>query len=414
MKIPDVRLNGKLGFYQKGNKEFANIFFHEKTEEYVTQFGYVRPNGVVKERPGVNIVKQAGNLLNSIENLISNGYSLVAMPEGLKLRSYDEIKAEKDAKESTISSSVKPVVEKPKDLTTIPRIEFVAGKTVKIAKQVVPVREGEFEHIPSVNKAYFFPEHTNDVILDMLEKRPLLLTGHTGCGKTSLIEQIAARMNQSTVRSNMNGQTTVGDFVGMWTVKGGETVWVDGVLPRAMKEGHWLVIDEIDCADAAILATLNAVLEKNGVLTLKEKGFEVVKPHENFRLFATANTVGCMATFRSLYQGTNIMNEAFLDRFRVYHAEYLPEKEEVRVLVATVKDLNPEVATQMVKVANMVRDAFQKEEVTTTFSTRRLIDWAEMFMRNGNLKKSAQNVIYSKITFEDSKVIEGYLSRLVK
>lgn len=413
MKTVDSRLTGKLGFYMKANKEFANIFFNPATGDYVTQFGYVRPNGDVKERNGAKMVKQAGNLVTSIQSLIDDGYALTAMPATMKLRSFEEIVANKEAKASSVLPA-KPVVEKPKDLTTVPVIEFVAGKTVKIAKQIVPVREGESDYVPRLNKAYFFPEHTNDVILDMIEKRPLLLTGHTGCGKTSLIEQIAARMNQSMVRSNMNGQTTVGDFVGMWTVKGGETVWVDGVLPRAMKEGHWLVIDEIDCADAAILATLNAVLEKNGVLTLKEKGFEVVKPHENFRLFATANTVGCMAAFRSLYQGTNLMNEAFLDRFRVYHAAYLPEKEETRVLCATVKDLQPEVATQMVKVANMVRDAFQKEEVTTTFSTRRLIDWAEMYMRNANLKKAAQNVIYSKITAEDSKVIEGYLSRLVK
>lgn len=415
MKTVDVRLNGKIGFYQKNNKEFANISFHAPTGEYITQFGYIRHDGQVKERPSANVVKQAGNLLNTIENLVKNGYELKpSMPAGMNLRSYEEVKNQREVKESKVASAIKPVVEKPKDLTTVPRIEFVAGKTVKIAKQVVPIREGEFDHVPQINKAYFFPEHTNDVILDMLEKRPLLLTGHTGCGKTSLIEQIAARINQSMVRSNMNGQTTVGDFVGMWTVKGGETVWVDGVLPRAMKEGHWLVIDEIDCADAAILATLNAVLEKNGVLTLKEKGFEVVKPHENFRLFATANTVGCMAAFRSLYQGTNLMNEAFLDRFRVYHAAYLPEREEVKVLVASVKDLAPETATIMVKVANMVRDAFQKEEITCTFSTRRLIDWAEMFKRNANMKKAAQNVIYSKISFEDSKVIEGYLSRLVK
>jgi cobaltochelatase CobS len=415
MKTVDSRLNGKLGFYQKGNKEFANISFHAPSGDYITQFGYVRPNGQVRERHGVNIVKQAGNVLNSIEKLLADGYALTEMPTGLKIRSYEEVKADKETKDSKVATApTKPVVEKPKDLTTVPRIEFVAGKTVKIAKQVVPVREGTFDHVPMTNKAYFFPEHTNDVILDMLEKRPLLLTGHTGCGKTSLIEQIAARMNQSMVRSNMNGQTTVGDFVGMWTVKGGETVWVDGVLPRAMKEGHWLVIDEIDCADAAILATLNAVLEKNGVLTLKEKGFEVVKPHENFRLFATANTVGCMAAFRSLYQGTNIMNEAFLDRFRVYHAAYLPEKEETKVVMATVNGLNSDTAVLMVKVANMVRDAFQKEEITSTFSTRRLIDWAEMFMRNGNMKKAAQNVIYSKISTEDSKVIEGYLSRLVK
>ena len=74
-----------------------------------------------------------------------------------------------------------------------------------------------------------------------------------------MIEQIAARANQGMLRSNLNGQTTIGDFVGLWTVKGGETVWVDGVLPKAMREGIWLVLDEIDFAEPAILSVINSV-----------------------------------------------------------------------------------------------------------------------------------------------------------
>ena len=150
-----------------------------------------------------------------------------------------------------------------------------------------------------------------------------MLIGHTGAGKTSLIEQVAARAQHGVVRSNMNGQTTVGDFVGFWTVKGGETMWVDGVLPTAMREGLWLIVDEIDFAEPSILAALTAVLEPHGRLTLKEKGNEVVAPHPAFRLFATANAVGAMSQFRHLYQGANLMNEAFLDRWRVYLLDYL-------------------------------------------------------------------------------------------
>lgn len=406
MKNVDYRLNGKLGFYQQGHN-FVNFSFDTVKGEYFIQYGYVRPNGTAQERIGATrCLVQGGSILNQIEKLVKQGYALVQKPETLTLRNFEEMRKGIEA------NPVAPKVEKPQDLSIVPRLELVTGKTVKIAKQIIPILSGEFDHVPRLNKAYFFPEHTNDVILDILEKRPVLLTGHTGCGKTSLFEQIASRTNQPVVRSNMNGQTTVGDFVGMWTVKGGETIWVDGVLPRAMKEGHWLVIDEIDCADAAILATLNAVLEKNGVLTLKEKGFEVVKPHENFRIFATANTVGCMAVYRSLYQGTNLMNEAFLDRFRVYHVDYLPEKEELKVLMNSVQNLKPEIGQAMVRVANMIRESFKKEEISTTFSTRRLIDWAEMYNRHGSLKKSASAVIYSKISFEEAKTIEGIISRL--
>ena len=119
-----------------------------------------------------------------------------------------------------------------------------------------------------------------------------------------------------------------------------------------------------------------------------------------------------MAIFRSLYQGTNLMNEAFLDRFRVYHVDYLPQAEEIKVLVASVPKIRPEIASAMVKIANLVRESFKKEDVSSTFSTRRLIDWAEMYVRHGNLKKSATHIIYSKVSFEDAKVIDGLISRL--
>lgn len=402
-KSVDSKLAPLLGFYVKG-QNFINVSFDEEEGAYWIQYGYFRPNGQLQERVGsTKKIVQIGSVTNQLENLKATGYEKTTIPSGQKLRSVSELR-----------TGQKTVVkeEKPLDQSKIPTMELVEGKTVKIASQIIPIREGVFEHVPMQNSAYHFPEFTNDVVLDLMEKRAILLTGHTGCGKTSLYEQIASRVNQPVVRSNMNGQTTVGDFVGMWTVKAGETVWVDGVLPRAMKEGHWLIIDEIDCADASILAVLNAVLEKNGTLTLKEKGFEVIKPHSEFRILATANTVGCMAHFRSLYQGTNIMNEAFLDRFRVYHVNYLPEKEEVQVLIKSVPKIDTKIAVAMVQVAQAVRTSFEKEDMQSTFSTRRLIDWAEMYVRHGNLQKSAKAVIYSKTSFEDASTIDGLIKRI--
>lgn len=394
----DEKLKGKLGYYLK-KSDFIYFSFDDTTGEYWIQYGYIRPSGEAFERQNsCRRVMKSATLERQIEKWSGQGYVLTEKPKDMKLRDFAKLR--NDYKEAG------GAIEETKE----PEVELQEG-FVRVGKTALEVKKGEFDYVPKLNEAYFFAEHTNDVVMDMLEVRPVLLTGHTGCGKTSLVEQIAARINQPTIRSNMNGQTTVGDFVGMWTVKAGETVWVDGVLPRAMKEGHWLVIDEIDCADAQILAVLNAVLEKNGTLTLKEKGFEVVRPHKDFRLFATANTVGCMSVFRSLYQGTNLMNEAFLDRFRVYHVDYLPQAEEVKVLVASVPKIRPEVASAMVNIANLVRESFRKEDMSCTFSTRRLIDWAEMYLRHGNLKKSAQNIIYSKISQEDAKTIDGLITR---
>lgn len=397
----DSRLAGKMGYYVNKH-EFVVFSFDEAHGEYFIQYGYTRPNGQAQERESAQRrLVQPGSVISQLSKLVDGGYKLEEAPKGFKIRSINEVRTKV---ESAPKAPAEPVL--------APVVELLDASMVKIAKQVMKIREGEFNYVPRKNDAYFFPEHTNDVILDIQEKKAVLLTGHTGCGKTSLIEQIASRINQPVLRSNMNGQTTVGDFVGMWTVKAGTMNWIDGVLPKAMREGYWIVIDEIDCADASILATLNAVLEKNGVLTLKEKDGEVITPHENFRIFATANTVGCMAVFRSLYQGTNLMNEAFIDRFRVYLADYMPEKEEVKVLIASVPKLRIEVATQMVRVASAVRTAFTKEEVSCTFSTRRLIDWAEMYARHGQIKSSAQAIIYSKISPEDKKVIEGLIVRI--
>jgi cobaltochelatase CobS len=293
------------------------------------------------------------------------------------------------------------------------------SETVKIRSVDMAKRSGYGSYVPKVNPGYVLAEHIDDICHDINEDRKVLLIGHTGTGKTSSIEQIAARMGQGVVRVNMNGQTTVGDFVGMWTVKGGETVWVDGTLPKAMREGHWLIVDELDFAEPAILSVLNAVLEKAGKLMLKEKGHELVEPHENFRLFGTANGVGVMAQYRGLYQGTNLMNEAFLDRWRVYHIDYLPAEEEVKALIGSVERMKgkEKIAAVIVRVANMIREAFKNEEISCTFSTRRMLDWAEMMIRYKEHPeapfKAAQSTIFSKVSKEDGEVIKNIIQRVM-
>jgi len=289
--------------------------------------------------------------------------------------------------------------------------------------------ESEKLLIPSVNENYHFPKDlASDIGHDIKENRKILLTGHKGCGKTSLFEQIAGKMGQPVLRVNMNGQTTISDFVGFWTVKGGETVWVDGALPLAMRRGYWLIIDEIDFAEAQILSVLNPVTEKNGKLFLKEKGHEIVEPHKYFRLFATANTVGCMEEYRFLYQGANLMNSALLDRFRVYHINYLPREEEIKVLVDNVEGLKPEVAGWFVTLANEIREAFEREELASTFSLRQLIDFAELMMRKKAQykgtgvtdSKTAEKCVIdainiglkSKVSRQDGLVIEGIAKRI--
>ncbi|CAB3793508.1 AAA family ATPase [Paraburkholderia fynbosensis] len=281
------------------------------------------------------------------------------------------------------------------------------GETVRIAEVEVPCGVGG-ALVPPVNPAYLFAARFNDIVEDIAENRRVMLIGHTGAGKTSLIEQVAARSHHGVLRSNMNGQTTVGDFVGFWTVKGGETLWVDGVLPTAMREGLWLIVDEIDFAEPSILAALTAVLEPHGRLVLKEKGNEIVAPHPSFRLFATANAVGAMSQFRHLYQGANLMNEAFLDRWRVYLLDYLTPAEEADVLMRTLApNMTRALATTLAAIAADCRAAFAREDLSSAFSTRRLLDWAELRLRTGDPERAAAPAIYAKVSPEDAALIRG-------
>ncbi|HEX7932498.1 MAG TPA: AAA family ATPase [Paraburkholderia sp.] len=264
--------------------------------------------------------------------------------------------------------------------------------------------------VPPVNPAYLFAARSDNVLLDIAENRRILLIGHTGTGKTSLIEQVAARTNQGVLRSNMNGQTTVGDFVGFWTVKGGETIWVDGVLPTAMREGLWLIVDEVDFAEPAILAVLTAVLEPGGRLLLKERGNEIVAPHPSFRLFATANAVGSMGQYRHLYQGANLMNEAFLDRWRVYHIDYLSREDEAQVLQRTFGPrVTAAMAETLASIAAACREAFAREDLASAFSTRRLLDWTDLMLRTGDPETAAGPTIYSKISADDATLIRSII-----
>ncbi len=264
--------------------------------------------------------------------------------------------------------------------------------------------------VPARDPAYRFDARAANVLRDIVENRRLLLIGHTGSGKTSLIEQTAAHTGHGVLRANMNGQTSVGDFVGFWTVKGGATIWVDGVLPSAMRQGLWLIVDEVDFAEPAILAVLTAVLEPGGRLLLKEKGGEIVAPHPSFRLFATANAAGAMSRFRHLYQGANVMNDAFLDRWRVYQIDYLAPADEAAVLRRTFGErVSPAMADTLAAIAAACRRAFERDDLASAFSTRRLIDWTDLMLRTGDPEEAAGPTIYAKVSAEDAALIRDII-----
>jgi cobaltochelatase CobS len=253
---------------------------------------------------------------------------------------------------------------------------------------------------------------------------PAMLVGPTGCGKNALVDQLAAVLNQPVTRINLHGDVRAADFLGEKRVEidpatnQSVVVWKDGALPRAMRNGHWLLLDEMDAAPPAILFVLQSVLEKGHRLVLTGNGGEVVVPHPRFRLIATANTLG-RGDNSGLYAGTNILNEAFLDRFGVVvQASYATAEVEAEIIKARAK-LPADLAKRMVSVATKVREGMAAEQCYCTFSTRRLIAWAtkaRRMMEGGMEKekavaKAASLSVLNKLDDNDRKVVAGIIQR---
>lgn len=259
-------------------------------------------------------------------------------------------------------------------------------------------------------------ENLEFLALGMQKNKPVLIVGPTGCGKTFLVSQLAAVCARPVFRINLNGDVRAADFVGDKTVtidsNSGQSVieFKYGILPNAMKAPAWLLIDEIDAGQAHILFVLQAVLEKERRLVLTSNYGEVIVGQDGFNIIATANTLG-KGDDTGLYAGTNMLNEALLDRFpTVLRMEYPDEATEVRIL-HNKTGLNRSDCAGMVEIANQVRTALAQELVYCTFGTRRLINWAEMAVDMGNVARAARPAILNRLSIEDEMVVAGFVQR---
>ncbi|MFM0360754.1 AAA family ATPase [Paraburkholderia sediminicola] len=398
MNLPELTEDENLGLYQRATEngaEWWRVSVADRPENYRLEHGVDDSNSI--GTVDIDLVVDGENLRAKLKKWRREGFAIDTPDAAEEAGAAERVAFMPELQRvAALASAAKRHLQ----------VEG-AGETVRIGRVDVPCGVDN-PLVPRVNPAYLFSERFNDIVEDIVENRRVMLIGHTGAGKTSLIEQVAARSHHGVLRSNMNGQTTVGDFVGFWTVKGSETIWVDGVLPTAMREGLWLIVDEIDFAEPSILAALTAVLEPHGRLVLKEKGNEIVAPHPAFRLFATANAVGAMSQFRHLYQGANLMNEAFLDRWRVYMLDYLTPAEEADVLMRTLAPhMTRALATTLAAIAADCRAAFAREDLSSAFSTRRLLDWAELMLRTGDPERAAGPAIYAKVSPEDAALMRG-------
>jgi len=262
------------------------------------------------------------------------------------------------------------------------------------------------EHVPAQDEDYVFDEKlAGTVLMSLLHNDRILLVGATGCGKSSLVAQLAARTNWPLRRVNLHGETSVSDFVGQWVVEGKEMRFRYGVLPSAMKEGQILVLEEIDGAEPATLFVLQGAMEEDGALILTENGGEIVRPHPRFRIVGTANTLG-IGDETGLYPGTHVLNAAHMDRWTVvFNMGYLTDEQEESLLLKKVPGLDRKVSKALVKLANAVRKAAEQEQVFCTFSTRRLLFLASKAVSLGSLKDAIELTVLNKLAKNDRQVV---------
>lgn len=267
---------------------------------------------------------------------------------------------------------------------------------------------------PKINPAYVFNREYTQIALLGLHLRDKVLThGPTGAGKTSMWEQIAARLNYNCVRINFDAGVTRADLIGQWTVRGKSMEFSYGILPSAMTlPGTIICFDEWDSVGEECAFVLQRPLEENSQLLLLEKGEEVITLHKDNMIVATANTAG-MGDETGLYStGTRMQNFSQINRFSLtIEVDYLPAEEEKRILTERFPELDEVEAEYMVRVGNAVREGFVKNEVVAPLSTRDLINWAEKYGLLGDFERAAKFCFVDRMPTEDKEVVRALIRR---
>ena len=249
----------------------------------------------------------------------------------------------------------------------------------------VPAFSQTSEHVPPVDEAYCFDRDTTLAILAGFSfNRKVLVQGYHGTGKSTHIEQVAARLNWPCIRINLDGHISRIDLIGKdaIVIRDGKQVteFREGLLPWALQTPTALVFDEYDAGRPDVMFVIQRVLEADSRLTLLDQN-RVIRPHQAFRLFATSNTVGLGDT-TGLYHGTQQINQGQMDRWNIVATlNYLPHDTEVKIVLANVPDYDTEEGRRtislMVRVADLTRAGFMAGDISTVMSPRTVINWAE-------------------------------------
>jgi len=314
---------------------------------------------------------------------------------------------------TSLSSSKQPIQKKPDKIISIRQV-FGIDSDLE-----VPAFSESDEHVPETDDAYRFDKDTTLAILaGFVHNRRVMVQGYHGTGKSTHIEQVAARLNWPCIRINLDSHISRIDLVGKDAIvlRDGKQVteFREGILPWALQSPTALVFDEYDAGRPDVMFVIQRVLEVEGKLTLLDQN-RVIRPHPYFRLFSTTNTIGLGDT-TGLYHGTQQINQGQLDRWNIVATlNYLPHNDELEIILSRVPSYNTKErrkqASAMVEVAALTRAGFMGGDISTVMSPRTVMTWAENSEIFGDVAFAFRLTFLNKCDEVERPVVAEYYQR---
>lgn len=272
---------------------------------------------------------------------------------------------------------------------------------------------------PEIDPSYVFDKATTAAILaGFTHNRRVLIQGYHGTGKSTHIEQVAARLNWPCIRINMDSHISRTDLIGRDAIvlQDGKQVtqFQEGIIPWALRRPVALVFDEYDAGRPDVMFVIQRILEARGKLTLLDQN-SVITPHPYFRIFATSNTIG-LGDATGLYHGTQPINQGQMDRWNIVSTlNYLPQAVEEQIVQGKLPGLNTpkgkKLIGSMVSMANLTREGFMNGDISTVMSPRTVISWAENSEIMGNVDQAFRVSFLNKCDEMERSTIAEYYQR---
>jgi cobaltochelatase CobS len=286
-------------------------------------------------------------------------------------------------------------------------------------KMIAKGFEEKTEWVPEIDEGYIFDKDTTlSILAGFNHNRRVMVQGFHGTGKSTHIEQIAARLNWPCVRINLDSHISRIDLLGKDAIKLKDgkqiTEFQEGMLPWSIQNPVALVFDEYDAGRPDVMFVIQRILEVEGKLTLLDQN-KVIKPHPSFRLFATTNTVG-LGDVTGLYHGTQQINQGQMDRWHILSSlNYLDENQELKVVLSKVNEFNSnknkEILKNMIKLANLTRNGFENGDISILMSPRTVISWAENYKIFKDIIDSFKLTFLNKCDDLEKPIIVEYFQR---